>query len=460
MKKRLILLLMVLLLAVPAAAQTDPQYRYANVYVGDETQLVAYTLAGETLVVAAGITSRATGILRGADPNTGIMTIEIADEADLYWVTPTGIRLLFDAPVGDWAFVLAHDAERAVLAFADRGVTRLALIDLRDGAAQWLPGYMGWIPDPEAAVLTAAAVRYLAFEDDNDWSLYEHVFATDQTRIAHELSTHDGSPDVRLKPDTTGALWLGVERGEDLAHFYTYTLDGDRDLLPQDTETRRGWRLLGDDLYPVELGCEAECRIVFPYTDDPAYYYVPPGGALELLRRVDDRHLLAMVRARDFYLITAEEEPRYLGEFNPQRMLPGSQPLFSPDGRWVTTYVPDDDAFRLWDLHSATIVYEHTTAERGFLDQVRYEADRVELIFSEGSSFPMVIFDIATSAITTTPVLDDQPRRYFEVLPDDTVLYAAMRVDWGIYRYDPASGESRPIMLTESWMEPVTLPKP
>jgi hypothetical protein len=426
---------------IAQAAQTHAVWYFAE----RDGDLIAFTPDGEQNTIMSDFGEVQAGWRWDAE--TALFISEDDEEmSHLYRVTPQeateiALPLPEDADLDLLRLAPVHSGDYLVLREATP--TQLPsvgiLINVAAGSAEILTGAITM----EARFSDDQTLRYISVDNENIWSLLERSLPDGEEKTIYSFTPEENSTPF-FSVNSLGDRWISVTRNADRQLVsMLINADGTIQMLDSGTiEQPIGWRFFRDLLVSNQLWCEEDCIVLVRDGDEDIEFTLPVSDpSFTVLAHPNSDLLLVQGADSEIMLLSQTEEPESLGEFAPQVLLNSPSQLISPDRRYVFTanvvegtstdrevYVHDVEGNQVFTSEIANVA-QVFWLERGFIVNV-YGSDAVGTVH----------FDDETS--TELPYVNSGT--YFEILPDNTLLYwlggdEQAVGEPGIYRFDPAS---------------------
>ncbi len=430
--------LALLLLSLFSIAQPAATWYFAQ----DNGDLVAFTAEGAQQTVAPDFGEVQIGWR--FDAQTALFLSEDGDEvAHLYRATPDGAAEIVvpgSPDLSNLRRLLDHSGDHVLLGVFTPGLfpTMGVLVNVADGTAEVLTHRVARV-----ARFDGDHLRYVSVDEENHWSFVERDLTGSEKRTLHTFSAPPNASPF-ISANDTGTRWVFSSRDENRQLVNTLVnADGTTESLDSGTtEQPLAWLLSGDALISYAPLCETDCPVSLREGDNETTFTLAEGRAgIAVLAQPAPETLVIARAGSELLLLEAGSEPQPLGEYDPVSMMISGENLLSPDGRYLFSVTETDDSprFLVSDLLNNALVY---SATGGVGTQVLwFERGFVASMFGSDGEATAYFYDAGTSLVL--------PNRdagvYFDILPDDRLLYALNREAEavgapGIYRYDPADG--------------------
>lgn len=434
------------------------EWRYA--FNPESQELMAYSLDGDMNIIADDLPERVPPYLNVSLGDYGGLVgyiDRVNDKTIIYHVTPRRADVLdLDS---DLRWYPVTQTERYVVLHGAHDSDEfgpIVLFDAKTGQLHDLQGGTRWSDQQWCCGFSAdgSTLRYLslATSDASAWSIIERNLETGEERdfFAPGLDFSDEFFEILARTDVHGERWFWRIQGTNLVQP-----DGTNEVLNAESEPPIGYSFVDD--YLVESpACESDCVItVIPLEGDSVSLQI---GELFIddLRRIDETQFLTTDRDANFWLLGVNVPPQLIGVGDSSTSTINSQ---SPDGRWLTLTDNRDEPTKvfIWDTTRQEAVFEIAAdaGENIGVSRVYYSPNGEIITLTGQSDQNVVVFNYETGESSTLPDVENESRRYFELLPDGSVLLNRRenetRTELGIWIYDPADDTMSQVMPEGRW---------
>lgn len=458
----LILIVMMLPIQHPTVAQnTEEQWFYAYNY--DTYELVAYHPQGDINVLYAfdsHINIRPFVIF---PDSSALIVVEFPDESTTFFaLTPTSADPIDLAGRG-WHPVVQND--------------RYVVMNGNWLENQYYPAMVydnlnhTRLPLPNNPIsqlniyrfsVDGEALRYIKFENGKDsaWSIRRLDLETgeDELIFAPEAGI---SIESRPMPDPYGAHWIWLKDNGDGTDPEKAIIHADGGMEVFQSESGMVLSTLWDNtLVERPIECDLNCRMFIHRPDgDPVQVQIDD-LMVDTVTIVNDDTVVAS-DGIDFYLLTPDNPPRYVGYRYTQYAFTGNPMLQveSGEGYWLAMLEHYDrpETFYVWDLNTHAITAEVQTPD-GEMVRLRTVFYRPNgMVVETEQPLQSYWLDAKTGDFITLPMPDDEIRHYYELLSDDTFLLLSNpqaddeNMMTRYWHYDPATETYTPTLPDGTW---------
>lgn len=438
--KKLVLVLLLLasaLVTAPAQAQgvlgTGEGETWYFVQDMETQTLTAFTLAGETQVVATGADFTASPRGYRVDAETMLVFEEFEDDTMLpYLLTAEDGLLSFDAPLMTSDYIPIHYSEPYVVMisflFNMEGQT-VYVLDLENRRTIQLAGTVSTVTVRQCCRITDDG-RYLRYPaqvtpgEDEAQQIREVDLNDFSERVLYTSPQSDGF--VGLLPGANGQYWLERrDRTYTLLNINVLNDEIAMETQPLPTTESSSVRFLEDQLLITDFGCEADCTM---------QVRALAGGATRTLTAPEYGFAAALylsetgltVFADEQYFELREDGIVPLGAYRPRSLAQPTQT--TPDGRFLLMIDDPDEPLAFWlrDNETGENALTIPVDEEGrALLAMRTLADgeTINLFDLGGTARPAYLFDTVTEELTTINIADYTERaRVLWIEPDGRAL--------------------------------------
>ncbi len=423
MSHRILLIVLVMLVGVSSAQDTD--WYYAIDF--DAETVIAYTLDGEVRVLLEDIEDVVQPFVRF---NNGKLLLN-GGEGGIYLVdgdTAEAVDLT-------GAFPLAVGVSHVVLADSPRvGDSPLMLLNFETGQVEMLTGI---IP-------TFLFERCCRFSDDGEflyypssadegetWVLLQRELATGTEESVYVFESGGRSPLVASS--SYGDYWLYRTAGAD-GEYVVFTPDEELARLSQRGENDEAFArfIFDDNLITVDLRCETDCTFtVDSLADGSSWSFdLPTSIPIDVFTQPSPNSLLLGQREA-LWSIFVGQSPREIGYHSPQHLGLTYRQLLSPDENWF--FALDDatspTAYRIWDVNNRRLVVNESYDALFLL--AFYGQGGV--VVSDTQEFTHLYLYSAIDEKIELPMPDRG--RYIDVISDDTGLVLDFEVGISVFNF-------------------------
>ncbi len=302
-------------------------------------------------------------------------------------MSPDGQQVFFSVSAADWE---TNRRTSTFYTIASRGGEATEIPAVENGAAfQYSPrgSYMSFTREIDGRTQIYAmdiGTGQVVQLSNHATDVFSYAWTEDESYI-YFLADDARSAEEQRRYEL-GANWLSVDEG------------------PNGRIAAR-WR----NLWRLDRGNGKEMQITSENLILDEMDVSPNGKRVAFVARPDNRRNYP--HTAELYVVdTSGERPTRLTE----NLAPESMPLWSPDGKQIAYYAPDDETYELtkgylWVMHPDTRRYKQLHSQnKGDIYTLSWSADGKSLLFSEQQGMNNNIFRLAVESDTLSAITDSE----------------------------------------------------